>query len=83
MTTMVVAITTRATIRLTTVAPHLEDVCNARRMHPLPGYLSPKQFEDGLAQRAASFPAKLQSSLRGSVQKPRNVGQLPVGVESG
>jgi putative transposase len=31
----------------------LEDVYNARRMHSSLGYLSPKQFEDRLAQKAA------------------------------
>jgi putative transposase len=31
----------------------LEDVYNARRMHSSLGYLSPKQFEDRLAQQAA------------------------------
>jgi len=31
----------------------LEDVHNARRMHSSLGYLSPKQFEDRLAQQAA------------------------------
>lgn len=49
-------------------------------MHSSLGYLSPKQFEDRLAQQSAFFPSVSRSSLRGSLQLHPSVGQFCVNI---